>query len=74
MDLSDAHPSRKILLVVTTGGFAHAAPVLEIGRTLAERGHAIEFATLDGQENWIEPDEYGFVTKIHLLGPGPTEE
>lgn len=48
--------------------------MLEIGRTLAERGHTIEFATFDGQENWIKPEEYGFVTKIHFLGPGPTEE
>ncbi|KZF20983.1 glycosyltransferase family 1 protein [Xylona heveae TC161] len=67
-----AHPSRKILLVVTTGGFTHAAPVFEIGRALAERGHTIEFATLEGQERWI--NGYEFITKIHLLGPGPTEE
>lgn len=41
---------------------------------LAERGHTIEFATLDGQESWINPEEYEFVTNIHLLGPGPTAE
>lgn len=47
---------------------------MEIGRVLAERGHTIEFATLDGQESWIKPEIYGFVTDIHLLGPGPTAE
>ncbi|BDD60983.1 hypothetical protein MAP00_006069 [Monascus purpureus] len=72
MTESIAHPSRKILLVVTTGGFTHAAPVLEIGRVLSERGHTIEFATLDGQEHWIKG--YEFITTVHLLGPGPTEE
>lgn len=50
------------------------APILELGRVLAERGHTIEFATLDGQENWVKPDEYNFVTFVHLLGPGPTAE
>ncbi|TQV96692.1 hypothetical protein V2A60_002924 [Cordyceps javanica] len=72
MDDSQMHPSRKILLVVTTGGFTHAAPVLEIGRALSERGHIIEFATLEGQEGWIT--EYAFVTKLHTLGPGPTSK
>ena len=66
------YPLRKILLVVTTGGFTHAAPVLEIGRALASRGHTIEFATLEGQEHWVQ--EYGFVTKVYLLGHGPTDE
>lgn len=47
---------------------------MEIGRALGARGHTIEFATLDGQEHWVGSDEYGFVTKVHLLGPGPTEE
>ncbi|OQE92989.1 hypothetical protein PENNAL_c0006G10372 [Penicillium nalgiovense] len=46
MSHSQVHPSRKILLVVTTGGF-HTSPVLEIGRVLAERDHQIEFATLE---------------------------
>ncbi|ODM16058.1 hypothetical protein SI65_08492 [Aspergillus cristatus] len=69
------HPPRKILLVVTTGGFTHAAPVLEIGRALASRGHTIEFATLEGQEDWIrDKGKYDFVTKVYLLGPGPTDE
>ncbi|OQD73934.1 hypothetical protein PENDEC_c013G07180 [Penicillium decumbens] len=69
---SQVHPLRKILLVVTTGGFTHAAPVLEIGRVLAERGHTIEFATLEGQEDWIT--EYDFVSNLHILGPGSTSE
>ncbi|CDM37607.1 CAZyme family GT1 [Penicillium roqueforti] len=73
MSQSQIHLSRKILLVVTTGGFTHAAPVLEIGRVLAERGHEIEFATLEGQESWVKP-EYDFVNKLHQLGPGPTPE
>ncbi|KAL4752095.1 hypothetical protein BDW72DRAFT_192237 [Aspergillus terricola var. indicus] len=68
------HPCRKILLVVTTGGFTHAAPVLEIRRVLAESGHQIEFATPEGQESWVKADEYGFVNKLHQLGPGPTPE
>ncbi|KAJ5219720.1 hypothetical protein N7468_008924 [Penicillium chermesinum] len=67
-------PPRKILLVATTGGFTHAAPILEIGRVLAERGHTIEFATLNGQEDWVKAEEYSFVTHVHLLGPGPTHE
>ncbi|KPM45188.1 hypothetical protein AK830_g1402 [Neonectria ditissima] len=67
-----AHPSRKILLVVTTGGFTHASPVFEIGGVLAARGHTVEFATLEGQEGWIKG--YDFITKVHTLGPGPTPE
>ncbi|KIE02965.1 UDP-glucuronosyl/UDP-glucosyltransferase, partial [Metarhizium majus ARSEF 297] len=67
-----AEVPRTILLVVTTGGFTHAAPVLELGKVLSARGHNIEFATLDGQESWVSG--YEFVTKVHLLGPGPTEE
>lgn len=48
--------------------------MLEVGRTLAARGHTIEFATLEGQEDWVKKEEYGFVTKVHLLGTGPTED
>ncbi|KAI2813013.1 CAZyme family GT1 [Aspergillus niger] len=50
------------------------APVLEIGRALAERGHGIQFATLEGQESWVQSAEYDFVKKVHHLGPGPTHE
>ncbi|RDW58209.1 glycosyltransferase family 1 protein [Coleophoma cylindrospora] len=67
-----ADAPRKILLVVTTGGFTHATPVLELGRVLAERGHKIEFATLEGQEGWVKG--YDFISELYLLGPGPTEE
>lgn len=74
MDQS-VQPPRKILLVVTTGGFTHAAPLLEIGRVLTSRGHTIEFATLEGQESWVQgKEEYGFITKVYLLGPGPTDK
>ncbi|KAH8736186.1 UDP-glucoronosyl and UDP-glucosyl transferase [Ilyonectria robusta] len=71
-NLELAHPSRKILLVVTTGGFTHASPVFEIGGVLAARGHTVEFATLDGQDGWTK--DYEFITKVHSLGPGPTSE
>jgi hypothetical protein len=50
------------------------APVLEIGRTLAARGHTVEFATLEGQEHWVNSRDYEFVTRVHVLGPGPTDE
>lgn len=69
------HPSRKILLIVTSGCFTHAAPVLEVGRVLAARGHTIEFSTLEGQENQVQgKEQYDFVTRVHLLGPTPTDE
>lgn len=54
--------------------FLKKGPVLEIGRVLAERGHVIEFATLDNQESWVNNDQYKFVTQVHTLGPGPTSE
>ncbi|KAJ1323966.1 glucuronosyltransferase [Microdochium nivale] len=59
-----------ILIVVGTGGFTHAAPMLEVGRILAARGHRIEFATHHGQERWVEsdPSRYGFVSRVHLMG------
>lgn len=48
------------------------APIFGIGRVLAERGHTIDFATLEGQEHWTKG--YEFVSRIHLLGPYATEE
>lgn len=60
------HEIRNVLIRSIT------APVFEIGRVLAERGHIIEFATLEGQEDWT--NEYGFISAIHLLGPGATQE
>ncbi|CAH0003621.1 unnamed protein product [Clonostachys byssicola] len=68
----EVHPPKRILLVVTTGGYTHAAPVLELGKVLADRGHAVEFATLDGQEKWTKG--YEFISRVHSLGPGPTEK
>ncbi|CAG9986160.1 unnamed protein product [Clonostachys byssicola] len=75
---------RLILALVTTGGFTHAepeidflrftipAPVLDVCQVLAERGHTVDFATLDGQENWVK--SYPFIRRVYSLGPGPTEE
>ncbi|CAG9939843.1 unnamed protein product [Clonostachys rosea f. rosea IK726] len=75
---------RLILALVTTGGFTHAepdidvlwftisAPVLDVCQALAKRGHTVDFATLDGQENWVK--NYPFIRRVHSLGPGPTEE
>ncbi|KAE8380489.1 UDP-glucoronosyl and UDP-glucosyl transferase [Aspergillus bertholletiae] len=69
----DTHnPPRKILMVVTVGGFTHAAPVLEVGKVLARRGHTVDFATLEGQETWTTGYEY--VNRLHLLGRGPSHE
>lgn len=50
------------------------APVLELGRALANRRHTIEFATLEGQEHWVANDAFNFVTKVHILGPSSTKE
>ncbi|KAK4173154.1 putative glycosyltransferase [Triangularia setosa] len=60
-----------ILLVAGTGGFTHAAPVLELGRLLAARGHTILFATHKTQEKWILTNpSYAFISpsNIHPLG------
>lgn len=83
-------PPRKILMVVTVGGYTHAgktpspgfalppltlmvvAPVLEIGKVLAQRGHVVDFATLEGQESWTMGYEY--ISQLHLMGHGPSHE
>ncbi|KAI9171796.1 UDP-glucuronosyltransferase [Paramyrothecium foliicola] len=65
--MSDIHPRRRILLLVTGGGFTHAAPVLELGAVLAARGHEVQFATNRGQARWA--DNYPFITTIHDVGP-----
>ncbi|KAF7554509.1 hypothetical protein G7Z17_g2863 [Cylindrodendrum hubeiense] len=70
--MSPDTPKRTILALVTSGGFTHAAPVLDICRVLADRGHTIQFATHDGQEIWTK--NYGFIKTVYSLGPGPTEE
>ncbi|OIW30163.1 UDP-glucosyl transferase family protein [Coniochaeta ligniaria NRRL 30616] len=63
-----------VLLVAGTGGFTHAAPVLELGRILAQRGHRIEFATHKGQERWVAPEYYRFVSQVHTMGDPMTAE
>ncbi|KAK4198221.1 putative glycosyltransferase [Triangularia verruculosa] len=60
-----------VLLVVGTGGLTHAAPVLELGRLLANRGHTIVFATHRTQEKWIlNSPSYSFISpsNIHNMG------
>ncbi|KAH6900023.1 hypothetical protein B0T10DRAFT_430670 [Thelonectria olida] len=68
----DPESPRRILLLVTTGGFTHAAPVLEIGAVLASRGHEIQFATNAGQESWTA--DYPFIKTVHTVGPAAKEE
>ena len=48
-----------------------SAPVLEICRVLAGRGHTIEFATCAGQEGWVA--DYPFVSRVHSFAEGPSE-
>ncbi|KAK4663424.1 hypothetical protein QC763_608230 [Podospora pseudopauciseta] len=60
-----------ILLVTGTGGFTHAAPVLELGRLLASRGHTIHFATHKTQEKWILTNpSYAFISPAHIYPMG----
>ncbi|KAM0556697.1 hypothetical protein ACHAPJ_005755 [Fusarium lateritium] len=71
--MADHHEfHRRILLLVTTGGFTHAAPVLEIGAVLASRGHEIQFATNSGQEEWAA--NYPFIKTIYTVGPAAAED
>ncbi|KAF9875051.1 UDP-Glycosyltransferase/glycogen phosphorylase [Colletotrichum karsti] len=58
---------RRVLVVVTAGGYTNAAPVLEIARILASRGYTVEFGTLAGRETWIK--DCPFVSRFHVLGP-----
>ncbi|KAN0075710.1 hypothetical protein V8E54_006980 [Elaphomyces granulatus] len=69
---SDVHPARKILAVVTVGGSSNSAPILEICQILAQRGHAIEFATLKGREELVQP--YSFVSTVHIVDRTLTAE
>lgn len=46
--------------------------MLELGKVLAQRGHTVDFATLEGQESWAEG--HGYISKLHLMGPGPSHE
>ncbi|KAF5537430.1 UDP-glucuronosyltransferase 2C1 microsomal [Fusarium mexicanum] len=63
---------RRILLLATTGGFTHAAPVLEIGAVLASRGHDVQFATCAGQEDWTA--NYPFIKTVYTVGPAASED
>ncbi|KAH7493534.1 hypothetical protein FOMA001_g1481 [Fusarium oxysporum f. sp. matthiolae] len=63
---------RRVLLLVTTGGFTHAAPVLEIGAVLASRGHDVQFATCAGQEDWTI--NYPFIKTVYTVGPAASED
>ncbi|GAQ42225.1 glycosyltransferase [Aspergillus tubingensis] len=65
-------PRTKFLVVVTAGGRTNATPLLEIARILSDRGHVIEFATLEGQQVWTQ--DYPFISRIHILGPNQTAE
>ncbi|KAI1770466.1 UDP-glucosyl transferase family protein [Hypoxylon cercidicola] len=74
LTLDDSQGSRTgtdtaILLVVGTGGFTHAAPVLELGRILSTRGHRIALATHKGQEKWVEGASYSFLSGVYTMGP-----
>lgn len=44
------------------------APVLELGRILAARGHRVEFATHAGQEKWVASPAYAFLSGVHTMG------
>ncbi|KAJ4129012.1 hypothetical protein NW768_007541 [Fusarium equiseti] len=70
--MAPSNPPRKILMVVTVGGYTHAAPVLELGKVLASRGHTVDFATLEGQESWTKGFEY--ISQLHLMGAGPSHD
>ncbi|KAF4440057.1 putative UDP-glucoronosyl and UDP-glucosyl transferase [Fusarium austroafricanum] len=70
--MENSNPPRKILMVVTVGGYTHAAPVLELGKVLAQRGHTVDFATLEGQESWTKG--YEFINQLHLMGTGPSHD
>ncbi|KAK4118276.1 glycosyltransferase family 1 protein [Parathielavia appendiculata] len=63
---------RKILVVVTAGGYTNAAPVLEIASVLASRGYSIDFATFSGREQWIK--DCPFVSSFHVIGPSESAD
>lgn len=72
LDTPTSH-KRRILLVVTVGGFTHAAPVLELGAVLAARGHEVHFGTNSGQEHWAAG--YPAISRVHVFGPAlPDDE
>ncbi|KAF2229266.1 glycosyltransferase family 1 protein [Viridothelium virens] len=64
------HREIKILVVVTVGGATNVAPILQVCSVLAQRGHRIDFATLQTRESLASP--YPFISNIHTLGRGIT--
>ena len=42
------------------------APILEICEVLASRGHAIEFATLEGRQGLVNP--YSVISAVRIVG------
>ncbi|KAI0901838.1 UDP-glucosyl transferase family protein [Annulohypoxylon nitens] len=63
-----ARTDTAVLLVVGTGGFTHAAPVLELGRILSTRGHRVALATHKGQEKWVKDASFGFLSGVFTMG------
>jgi hypothetical protein len=49
-----------------------STPVLELAKILSTRGHTIDFVTLEGWGKWA--DDYPFISHIHIMEPGPSEE
>jgi UDP:flavonoid glycosyltransferase YjiC (YdhE family) len=45
-----------------------------LGRILAKSGHRIELATHKGQEKWVQPEYYRFVSRVHTMGEAMTPE
>ncbi|RYP52696.1 hypothetical protein DL768_002203 [Monosporascus sp. mg162] len=64
--------TKKIMVVVTAGGYTNAAPLFEIAAILASRGYNVEFATLDGRQKWLT--DRPFISCTHVLGPDVTPE
>ncbi|KAK9414520.1 putative UDP-glucosyl transferase family protein [Seiridium unicorne] len=64
---SNSPATKKLLVVVTAGGYTNAAPVLEIARIIASRGYTVDFATLSGREAWLK--NCPFISQSHILGP-----
>ncbi|GKT92028.1 UDP-glucosyl transferase family protein (cytochrome P450) [Colletotrichum tofieldiae] len=67
MSDSNVFRKRRILLCSTVGGFTHAAPILELGAVLAERGHEVHFGTNSSQEHWAST--VPAITRVHSFGP-----
>ncbi|KAM3438799.1 hypothetical protein MY4824_003101 [Beauveria thailandica] len=69
MSTNQAHNSprrKRVLVVVCSGGYTNAAPVLEIASILSTRGYEIEFGTLSGRQGWVK--DCPFISRVHVLG------